>query len=85
MTRFKQFGKHGSSSNTSEASSSNRPHSNLVDIAQIEDLNFTECGDGVLFGKYVDAVNCGVIQFLEGKKRDLAKTKQGNIVSEYYY
>lgn len=48
----------------------------------MEDLNFTECGDGILFGKYVDSVNCGVIQFLEGKKRDAAKTKRSNIVSQ---
>ena len=45
----------------------------------MEDLDFTECGDGILFGKY--AVNCGVIQFLEGKKKDRAKTKRSIIVS----
>lgn len=49
----------------------------------MEDLIFTECGDGILYGKYVDTVNCGVIQFLEGKRRDAAKTKRSNIVSEF--
>ncbi|CAO1395977.1 unnamed protein product [Diamesa hyperborea] len=81
MTRFQDFGKNVGSSNTSEAStsSSTRVHSNFLDMAQMEDLNFTECGDGILFGKYVDAANCGVIQFLAGKKRDRAKTKRSNI------
>ena len=46
----------------------------VLDLAQMEDLDFTECEDGILFGKYT--VNCGVIQFLEGKKKDRAKILQ---------
>ncbi|CAO1414251.1 unnamed protein product [Diamesa serratosioi] len=77
LSRFGAHRKDDNGSITSE--SSTRVHSEYFDCAQMEDLNFIEVSEGILFGKYIDSMGCGVIQFKEGKKRDRAKTKKSNI------